>query len=124
LLFVDRDQLVQAFLNVIRNAVQAVKDGGDITLRTRAERQLTLSGRRHRLAVRVDIIDNGPGIPPDIADKIFYPLVSGRPDGTGLGLSITRTLVQRQGGMIACDSRPGRTAFSIWLPVGNHDEVK
>jgi two-component system nitrogen regulation sensor histidine kinase GlnL len=121
-LFADRDQLIQAVLNVVRNAVHAVRDGGQILLRTRVERQVTIGGKRHRLVARIDIGDNGPGIPPEIADQIFYPMVSGRPDGTGLGLSITRTLIQRQGGMIAFESRPGKTTFSIWLPVGNHEQ--
>lgn len=96
-LFADRDQLIQAVLNVVRNAVYAVRDGGGIVLRTRVERQFTIGGRRHRLVARVDITDSGPGIQPEIADRIFYPMVSGRPDGAGLGLSITRTLIQRQG---------------------------
>lgn len=121
-LFADRDQLIQAVLNVVRNAVHAVREGGGIVLRTRVERQFTIGGRRHRLVARVDIADTGPGIPPEIADQIFYPMVSGRPDGAGLGLSITRTLIQRQGGMIAFESRPGKTTFSIWLPVGNHEQ--
>ncbi|MGQ0657168.1 MAG: nitrogen regulation protein NR(II) [Chromatiales bacterium] len=121
-LYADRDQLVQAVLNVVRNAVQAVHDGGDITLRTRIERQLTIGGRPHRLVVRVDVIDSGAGIPEEIADQIFYPMVSGRPDGTGLGLSITHALIHRLGGMIAFTSRPGRTVFSICLPAGPHDQ--
>lgn len=120
--FVDRDQMVQAILNVVRNAVQALEDGGHIDLRTRVERQFTIAGKRHRLVARLDITDNGPGIPPELAEQIFYPMVTGRPDGTGLGLSITRTLIQRQGGSIAFESRPGKTTFSIWLPVGTHDE--
>jgi two-component system nitrogen regulation sensor histidine kinase GlnL len=120
--YVDRDQMIQAVLNVVRNAVQALHGGGEIILRTRVERQVTIAGKRHRLAARLDISDDGPGIPADIVDQIFYPMVTGRPDGTGLGLSITRTLVQRQGGIIAFESRAGRTTFSIWLPAGTHDE--
>jgi two-component system nitrogen regulation sensor histidine kinase GlnL len=121
--FVDRDSMVQAVLNVVRNAVQALAGrGGEIMLRTRVERQFTISGKRHRLVTRLDIVDDGPGIPPELAEQIFYPMVTGRPDGTGLGLSITRTLIQRQGGIIAFESRPGKTTFSIWLPVGNNDE--
>lgn len=120
--YIDRDQMIQAVLNVVRNSVQALQGNGEIILRTRVERQVTISGKRHRLVARLDISDNGPGIPAEIADQIFYPMVTGRPDGTGLGLSITRTLVQRQGGIIAVDSRVGKTTFSIWLPVGTHDE--
>lgn len=121
-LYADRDQLIQAVLNVARNAVHAVRDGGSIVLRTRVERQFTIGGKCHRLVARSDITDSGPGIPPGIAGQIFYPMVAGRPDGAGLGLSITRTLIQRQGGMIAFESRPGKTTFSIWLPVGNHEQ--
>jgi len=121
-LLADRDQLIQAFLNVTKNAVQAVHEGGSILLRTRAERQATLNGRRYRLAIRVDIVDNGPGVPTELASSIFYPMVTGRAEGTGLGLSITRSLVHHQGGTIEFNSLPGRTVFSIWLPVGSHDE--
>jgi two-component system nitrogen regulation sensor histidine kinase GlnL len=120
-LVADRDHLVQAFLNVVHNASQAVVGGGDITLRTRAERQVTLNGQRHRLGLRVEVIDTGPGVPPDIADQIFYPLISGRAEGTGLGLAITRNLIHKQGGTIECQSRPGHTVFSVLLPL-NGDE--
>lgn len=121
-LHADRDQLIQAVLNVVRNAVQAVRNAGEITLRTRIERQLTLSGRRHRLVVRIDVLDTGPGIPAEIAGQIFYPLVSGRADGTGLGLAITHALIHRQGGTITFASQPGRTVFSMWLPAPGHDD--
>jgi len=121
-LHADRDQLIQAVLNVVRNAVQAVRNGGEITLRTRIERQLTLGGRRHRLVVRIDVLDTGPGIPAEIAGQIFYPMVSGRADGTGLGLAITHALIHRQGGTISFASQPGRTVFSIWLPAPAHDD--
>lgn len=120
-LLADRDHLVQAFLNVVHNAGQAVANGGEIMLRTRAERQVTLNGRRHRLALRAEVIDTGPGVPADIADQIFYPLISGRAEGTGLGLAITRNLIHKQGGTIECQSRPGHTIFSILLPLNDDD---
>ncbi|HTT08711.1 MAG TPA: nitrogen regulation protein NR(II) [Gammaproteobacteria bacterium] len=120
-LHADRDHLVQAFLNVVHNASQAVAGGGEITLRTRAERQVTLNGLRHRLALRVEVIDTGPGVPPEIADQIFYPMISGRADGTGLGLAITRSLIHKNGGTIECQSSPGHTVFSVLLPL-NDDE--
>lgn len=119
----DPEQLVQAVLNILRNAVEAVQGqaaggrSGVIRLRTRTARQLTLGHRRHRLAARIEIIDNGPGVPGDQRDTIFYPLVTGRPDGTGLGLSIAQDLVGRHGGLIECESRPGRTCFTIFLPL-------
>ncbi len=120
-LIADRDHLVQAFLNVVHNASQAVAGGGEITLRTRAERQMTLNGQRHRLALRVEVIDTGPGVPPEIADQIFYPMISGRADGTGLGLAITRSLIHKNGGTIECQSRPGHTVFSVLLPLNDND---
>ena len=114
---VDRDQVVQAILNIVKNAVQAVNEGGEIILRTRAERQFTIGGHRHKVVIRCDVIDNGPGIPPELAGQIFYPMITGRPEGTGLGLAIAHSLVHRQGGMIECNSRPGRTQFCVILPA-------
>jgi two-component system nitrogen regulation sensor histidine kinase GlnL len=113
----DRDQLVQAFLNVVRNAVQATGRGGRVVLRTRAGRQLTIGSRRHRLAIRIDVADNGPGVPKEIADSIFFPMVSGRAGGSGLGLSIAQTLIRRHGGLIEFDSTPMETVFTTWLPI-------
>jgi two-component system nitrogen regulation sensor histidine kinase GlnL len=113
----DPDLLIQALLNVVRNAAQAVGEQGTITLRTRSERQVTLGGQHHRLALRLDIMDDGPGIPPDMLDKMFYPMVSGRTDGTGLGLSIAQNLIHQHGGLIQCTSRPGQTVMSTWLPL-------
>ncbi|HHQ41290.1 MAG TPA: nitrogen regulation protein NR(II) [Chromatiales bacterium] len=113
----DADQLIQAVLNIVRNAVQAVGERGEILLRTRAERQLTLGRRRHRLAARVEIVDDGPGVPEAIRGEIFYPMITGRAEGTGLGLSIAQSIVQRHGGLIECESRPGRTVFTVFLPL-------
>ncbi len=119
----DPDQLIQAVLNIVRNAVEAVAEqaqlGEDarITLRTRAQRQLTIGQHRYRLVVRVDVLDNGPGIAPDFLENIFYPMVTGRPEGTGLGLSIAQDLVNRQGGLIESNSRPGHTRFTLFLPL-------
>lgn len=113
----DPDLLIQAFLNVARNAVQAVGEAGDVLIRTRIERQVTIGARRHRLALRVDISDSGPGVAPDILDKIFYPLVSGNAGGTGLGLSIAQNLIHQHGGLIQCRSVPGETVMTTWLPV-------
>ncbi|MDY6942326.1 MAG: nitrogen regulation protein NR(II) [Pseudomonadota bacterium] len=119
----DPDQLIQALLNIVRNATQAldaqVAEGrhAEILLRTRAERQLTIGHQRHRIVVRVDVIDNGPGIPADVVEHVFYPMVTSRADGTGLGLSIAQDLVSRHGGLIECESRTGRTRFSIYLPL-------
>lgn len=113
----DPDLLIQALLNIVRNAVQALRGHGTITLRTRALRQFTIATRRHRLVVCVDVIDDGPGITPEMKERMFYPMVTGRADGTGLGLSIAQSLIQQHAGLIECSSRPGHTVFSILLPL-------
>jgi two-component system nitrogen regulation sensor histidine kinase GlnL len=113
----DKEQLIQVMLNIVRNAAQAMQGKGTITLRTRITRQVTLMKRRHRLAIAVQIIDNGPGIPLHLHDKIFYPLVSGRPDGHGLGLTLAQDFVSQHQGSIEFESEPGRTCFTIMLPL-------
>ncbi len=113
----DREQLIQAVLNLARNAAQALKGRGEIRLQTRVARQVTIARRRCRLALDLHVIDNGPGIPEAIRDRIFFPLVSGRDGGSGLGLSLAQTFVQQHGGIIECDSRPGFTDFRILLPL-------
>lgn len=114
----DREQLIQAILNIARNAAQAMQGEGEILIRTRALRQATFAKKRHRLALIVSIIDNGPGIPEEIRERIFYPLVSGRPDGTGLGLTLAQAFVQQHHGSIEVTSHPGHTCFALRLPVG------
>jgi len=115
----DRAQLVQAVLNITRNALQAAEgeDNCTITLRSRSQRQFTIGTKRHRLVLRVDIIDNGPGIPANMRQSIFAPMVTGRADGTGLGLSIAQSIINRHGGALECDSEPGHTQFTIYLPM-------
>lgn len=116
----DREKLIQAVLNIARNAAQAMqssKGKSEITFRTRAERQVTLAKMRYRVAIKLEIIDNGPGIPDNIRDRIFYPLVTGRAEGSGLGLTLAQTFVTQHRGMIECESVPGRTCFSILLPI-------
>lgn len=117
LLEIDRGQIIQAVLNVMRNAVQATGDNGNIWIRSRILRQVTLHKRIHRHAVRVDIIDDGPGIPPEIENGIFYPMITGRPEGTGLGLSIAQSLINAHGGLIEYERTDERTIFSIYLPT-------
>ncbi|AZL71026.1 MULTISPECIES: nitrogen regulation protein NR(II) [Pseudomonas] len=119
---IDREQMIQAVLNIVRNAMQAIGGQnelrlGRITLRSRAVRQFTIAHVRHRLVARVEIVDNGPGIPAELQDTLFYPMVSGRPDGTGLGLAITQNIISQHQGLIECESHPGHTAFSIYLPL-------
>jgi two-component system nitrogen regulation sensor histidine kinase GlnL len=113
----DQEQLIQAVLNIARNAAQANNGEGTIKFATRISRQVTLSMKRWKLAARIDIIDYGPGIPEDMQGKIFFPLVSGRENGTGVGLTLAQSLVQRHEGVIHMVSEPGFTCFSIYIPV-------
>jgi two-component system nitrogen regulation sensor histidine kinase GlnL len=121
----DREQLIQVVLNVVRNAAQAVVGArrrtddppGLITLRTRVARFVTIGRRMHRLALELQVVDNGPGIPPELRERVFYPLVSGREGGTGLGLTLAQSYVQQHGGTIECESQPGRTVFRIVFPL-------
>jgi len=113
----DRNQLVQALLNVARNALQAVGARGRITLRTRALSNANVAGRRHRLVASMQVEDDGPGVPPELRASIFYPLVTGRASGTGLGLAVAQDLITRQGGFIEFTSEPGRTVFTLLLPL-------
>jgi len=120
-LTVDPNHIIQAMLNLGRNALQALSGGNvqapRLVLRTRAESNVSVGARRHRLVASIQFEDNGPGVLAEIRDTIFYPLVSGRADGTGLGLGIAQDLVSRHGGLIEFDSAPGRTIFVISLPM-------
>ncbi|GAW85516.1 two-component system, NtrC family, nitrogen regulation sensor histidine kinase GlnL [Bathymodiolus platifrons methanotrophic gill symbiont] len=118
----DKNQLIQAFLNIVRNAAQAIHDTGEIILRTRIYRQMTIAGKHHKLTARIDIIDNGSGIPPELMNQIFYPMITGRSDGTGLGLPIAQSIINQYNGIIECISTTENTTFSIYLPVGNVDD--
>jgi len=113
----DPDQLMQALLNITRNAVQSIAQDGYVIFRTRALTNFPIGAIRHKLVLSIEIEDNGPGVPADLAESIFYPLVTGRPDGTGLGLPISQDLVSRHGGLIEYQSRPGRTVFTVRLPA-------
>ena len=117
LLNLDRDQIVQAVLNVVRNAATALEGHGHLTLRTRAIMNFTIGDTRHRVVASVEIEDDGPGIPHDLQDSVFYPLVTSRPDGTGLGLPAAQELLSRHGGLIEFESRPGRTVFFLRIPL-------
>ena len=118
----DREQLIQAVLNIAHNACQALTErlaGADaqITFKTRIARQVTFGKQRYRLALELHVVDNGPGVPDSIKDRIFYPLVSGREGGSGLGLTLAQTFVQQHHGLIECDSVPGRTDFKLLIPL-------
>ena len=113
----DREQLIQVVLNVVRNAAQALNGAGTIQLKTRVARQVTIAKRRHKLALDLHVIDNGPGIPEEIRERVFYPLVSGHPQGHGLGLTLAQSYVHQHGGVIDVESRPGCTDFLIRMPI-------
>jgi two-component system nitrogen regulation sensor histidine kinase GlnL len=113
----DRGHMIQAFLNLAQNALQAVGEEGHIVFRTRALSNHTIGGELHRLVLCAEVEDSGPGIPEELRETIFYPLVTGRPTGTGLGLTIAQDLVSRNGGLIEFTSKPGRTAFLVLLPA-------
>ncbi len=111
------DQLIQALLNLTRNAMEAVGEAGCITLQTRTQRRFTIGNTQHSLVACINVIDNGPGIPPESLDRIFYPMITSRAEGTGIGLPIAQMLVNQHGGLIECSSEPGHTVFTVWLPM-------
>ena len=124
----DREQLIQTVLNIAHNACQALGeqiaaapakpvDPATITFRTRVARQITFGKHRYRLALELHVMDNGPGVPDSIKERIFFPLVSGREGGSGLGLTLAQTFVQQHHGTIECESAPGRTDFQILIPL-------
>jgi two-component system nitrogen regulation sensor histidine kinase GlnL len=116
-LFADKNQIIQALLNVVRNAIQAIQSSGKIILRTRIQRHMTIGRKLYKLVAKIEIIDNGPGIQPGLMGQIFYPMITGRAEGTGLGLSIAQSLINQHNGLIECESEPGNTVFSIYLPL-------
>jgi two-component system, NtrC family, nitrogen regulation sensor histidine kinase GlnL len=116
---IDRNQIIQALLNIARNALQALNERGRIILRTRALSNVSIGSVRHRLVASLQVEDNGPGVPDELRSSIFYPLVTGRPTGTGLGLAVAQELATRHGGLIEFESEPGRTIFTLLLPLGD-----
>ncbi len=121
-LALDRDLMVQAMLNLARNAVQALGDRGALTLRSRALTHATIGAARHRVVASLQFEDSGPGVPAELGETIFYPLVTARAGGSGLGLAVAQDIATRHGGIIEFDSRPGRTVFSLLLPMENGHE--
>lgn len=118
----DKDLLIQAILNITRNAVQATEGKGQIVIKTRIHRHMTVGRKHYKLAAKVDIIDDGPGIDADMINQIFYPMVTSRAEGTGLGLSIAQSLINQHNGIIECNSEPGHTVFSVYLPLESGNE--
>ena len=117
----DREQLIQAVLNLLRNAVQATTDDERILLKTRIQRQITIQNKLNKLAIQLDVIDNGPGIPAEIESGAFYPMVTGHAEGTGLGLSIAQQLIQSHGGAINYERKENNTYFSILFPIDRNN---
>ena len=114
---VDPDMLIQALLNIARNACEALGEEGNITFKTRVVRKYTIGQQRHKLVACIEVIDDGPGIPADIREKIFFPMVTSRAEGSGLGLAISQSLIQQHDGLIECESEPGKTVFAVILPI-------
>lgn len=127
--WMDLDQLIQALMNLVRNAAQAVtemdREGlpqGEIILRTRTVSHFTISTKVHKLVAKIDIIDNGPGIDESMSESLFLPMITGRKDGTGLGLPISQSLINLNGGLVEWQSRPGKTQFTVLLPIVDKKE--
>ncbi|MBT7308315.1 MAG: PAS domain-containing sensor histidine kinase, partial [Gammaproteobacteria bacterium] len=113
----DGSLMIQALLNIVRNASQSLNNEGVIQLRTRVQRQVMIGNHRHRLVCSLEIEDNGPGISSELQNTLFLPMVTGRANGTGLGLSIAQSIIHRQGGVIECESQPGETIFTLLIPL-------
>jgi len=121
-MYIDSEQMIQAILNLARNSVEAMDGKGELCFQTRTMRQCTIGSVRHKLVVVIKVIDNGPGIPAEIADKLFFPMITGRADGTGLGLSIAQTIVNHHQGLVECASEPGHTVFTVMVPLELENE--
>ncbi|MBU3019268.1 nitrogen regulation protein NR(II) [Paraglaciecola agarilytica] len=122
---IDQDMVQQAVLNIMRNSVQALmhsgQSDGKINVVTRIERQVTVHGERHPLVMRISLVDNGPGIPSELKDTLFYPMVTGKKEGTGLGLSIAQTLIDHHKGKIDVESWSGHTEFTLYIPINRKE---
>ncbi len=134
-IYFDQEHLIQAVLNIARNATQALTEqpfetqskteaDNKIIIKTRILRHFNIGQTRHKLVAKMDIIDNGPGIPEKMQEQIFMPLITGRAEGTGLGLSIAQSLISQNGGLIECQSKPGNTVFSLLLPIISQKKVQ
>ena len=113
----DKDKLIQIVLNIVVNAIKAVGDKGEIVFKTRIQRRFMLNQKVHRLVLKLQIVDDGNGVPLSVQDKVFFPMVSGSADGSGLGLSIAQSLANAHNGLIEFQSEPGHTVFTLLLPI-------
>ena len=116
LLYLDRHQIIQALINIVRNAIQAINKDGKVTIKTRPIFKYTIGDTRHDLVIKIDVIDNGVGIPEEKLKEIFYPMVTTKNDGMGLGLTIAQSIIIENNGIIECKSKNKETIFSIILP--------
>ncbi|MEM6999030.1 MAG: ATP-binding protein, partial [Pseudomonadota bacterium] len=116
---IDREQLIQAVMNLLGNAIEAVdRESGEISIETRVLRHYSIKHKLHALVACIAIIDNGPGVPEELKDTLFYPMITGKAEGTGLGLSIAQQLTQNHGGLIEYERRNDKTCFHLYLPIG------
>ena len=115
----NKEQLIQALINLVRNSIQALEFKGNIIVKTRAEPSYTIGSEYYSLVAKIDVIDNGPGIPDEKLKEIFYPMVSTKSDGMGLGLTIAQSIIMQNSGLIECSSKQRETTFTIVLPVRN-----
>ncbi len=123
---VDPERILQAILNLLRNAMQCLMGAVPnpiIKITTRIERQFTISGKRHKVILRIDITDNGPGIPEDIREHLFYPMITRRPGGTGLGLTLSQEIINLHGGLVEFTTEPGKTVFSMYIPIAQSEPI-
>lgn len=120
--YTNKEQIIQALINLMRNSVQALNYDGNITLKTRTESSYTIGNRKYQLVAKIDVIDNGPGIPEDKLKEIFYPMVTTKNEGTGLGLTIAQSIIMQNSGLIECSSKHRETIFSIVLPMRDNED--
>ncbi len=120
----DETMLIQSILNITQNAVAAIAHSGEIIFKTRSRRNCSIGTKTYPLVASIEITDNGSGVDTSLQEKIFLPMITGRAEGTGLGLSIAQSLIQQHHGLIEFDSRPGKTTFTLLLPIQHHNGEK
>ena len=118
----NKEQLIQSLINLVRNSIQALDYKGDIVLRTRSESSYTIGNKKFQLVAKIDVIDNGPGIPEEKLKEIFYPMVTTKNEGMGLGLTIAQSIVMQNSGLIECSSKHRETKFTIVLPIRSYED--
>ena len=120
--FTNKEQLIQTLINLVRNSIQALEYKGNVVIKTRSESSYTIGNKKYQLVAKVDVIDNGPGIPEEKLKEIFYPMVTTKNDGMGLGLTIAQSIVMQNSGLIECSSKHRETKFTIVLPIRSYED--